>query len=59
MRALKMHVGQLASALNNRFQGSLPSDTELNPKNDKREHCKEITLRSGKKIKGNTKKVDR
>ncbi|XP_074336444.1 uncharacterized protein LOC141673589 [Apium graveolens] len=58
MRALEMQVGQLASAINNRPQGSLPSDTEPNPKNDKREHCKAITLRCGKKIKGNTKKVD-
>ncbi|KAK1359673.1 hypothetical protein POM88_044147 [Heracleum sosnowskyi] len=58
MRALEMQVGQLASAINNRPQGSLPSDTEPNPKNDKREHCKVITLRSGKEIEGNTKKVD-
>ncbi|KAK1369622.1 hypothetical protein POM88_035714 [Heracleum sosnowskyi] len=52
MRALEMQVGQLASAINNRPQGSLPSDTEPNPKNDKREHCKSITLRSGKEIEG-------
>ena len=58
MRALQMQVGQLASAINNRPSGSLPSNTEPNPKNDKREHCKAITLRSGKEIEGNTKKVD-
>ncbi|KAK1383767.1 hypothetical protein POM88_021502 [Heracleum sosnowskyi] len=52
MRALEMQVGHLASAINNRPQGSLPSDTEPNPKNDKREHCKSITLRSGKEIEG-------
>ncbi|KAK1388925.1 hypothetical protein POM88_017103 [Heracleum sosnowskyi] len=52
MRALEMQVGSLASAINNRPQGSLPSDTEPNPKNDKREHCKSITLRSGKEIEG-------
>ncbi|KAK1378573.1 hypothetical protein POM88_025317 [Heracleum sosnowskyi] len=58
MRALEMQLGQLASAINNRPQGSLPSDTEPNPKNDKREHCKSITLSSGKEIEGNTKKID-
>ncbi|KAK1364617.1 hypothetical protein POM88_040178 [Heracleum sosnowskyi] len=57
MRALEIQVGQLASAINNRPQGSLPSDTEPNPKNDKREHCKAIALRSGNEIEGNTKKV--
>ena len=36
MRALEIQMGQLATALNNRAQGSLPSDTELNPKNEKK-----------------------
>lgn len=58
MRALEMQMGQLASALNNCPQGSLPSNTEPNPNNEKGDHYKVITLRSGKEIDGNTKKVE-
>lgn len=47
MRASEMQVDQLASAINNQPQDSLPSETVPNPKNDKREHYKAITLRSG------------
>ena len=44
-------MGQLGNALNSRPQGSLPSDTE-NPRRDGKEHCKAISLRSGKELKG-------
>ena len=45
-RSLEMQVGQLAEAIISRAQGNLPSKTEVNPK----EHCKVVTLKSGKKI---------
>ena len=41
-----MQMGQLAEAINSRTQGNLSSKTEVNPK----EHCKVITLRSGKQL---------
>ena len=33
-----------------RKQGSLPSNSEKNPKGDGREHVKAITLRSGREL---------
>ncbi|KAA3477789.1 Integrase-like protein [Gossypium australe] len=42
-------VGQIASALNSRTQGNLPSDTE-NVRPHGKEHCKAITLRSGTQL---------
>ena len=33
-----------------RAQGSLPSTSEENPMRDGKEHCKAITLRSGREI---------
>ena len=49
LRTLENQVGQLANALNNRPQGSLPSDTE-NPRRDGKEHCKAITHRNGRQV---------
>ncbi|KAJ4717074.1 Retrotransposon gag protein [Melia azedarach] len=46
IRNLEVQVGQLASMMTERQQGSLPSNTETNP----REHVNAITLRSGKKL---------
>ena len=46
IRNLENQVGQIARQLADRPQGTFPSDTETNPK----EHCKAITLRSGKTI---------
>ena len=37
MRSLVMQLGQLANALTNRPQGSLPSNTEVNSKGDMKE----------------------
>lgn len=34
MLNLENQVGQLASAINNRPQGALPSDTEVNPRRE-------------------------
>ena len=44
IKNLKIQMGQLANMVANRTQGSLPSNTKMNPK----EHVKTITLRSGK-----------
>ncbi|XP_071902737.1 uncharacterized protein [Coffea arabica] len=45
-RNVDVQIGQIASSLNNRNQGELPSKTEVNPK----EHVKAITLHSGKQL---------
>nr|XP_027071853.1 uncharacterized protein LOC113696672 [Coffea arabica] len=45
-RNVEVQIGQIASSLNNRNQGELPSKTEVNPK----EHVKSITLCSGKQL---------
>ncbi|XP_062089289.1 uncharacterized protein LOC133795851 [Humulus lupulus] len=47
LRNLETQVGQLANELRNRPHGTLPSDTK-NPRNGSKEHCKAVTLRSGK-----------
>ncbi|XP_062114442.1 uncharacterized protein LOC133825529 [Humulus lupulus] len=49
LRNLEIQLGQLANELRNRPQGTLPSDTK-NPRKDRKEHCKAITLRSGKNL---------
>ena len=43
---LEVQISQLANQLNGRPQGNLPSTTEVNPI----EHCKAITLKSGKEL---------
>lgn len=43
---LEMQLGQLASFSRNKTQGNLPNKIKVNPK----EHCKAITLRSGKQV---------
>ncbi|XP_022857778.1 uncharacterized protein LOC111378774 [Olea europaea var. sylvestris] len=43
IKNLEQHVGQIAAALSGRAQGTLPSNTEINPK----EQVKAITTRSG------------
>ncbi|KAK1402848.1 hypothetical protein POM88_002453 [Heracleum sosnowskyi] len=49
IKTLENQTGQIANALLNRPQGTLPSDTEANPgKNEVKEHVKAVTLRSGK-----------
>ncbi|XP_027182268.1 uncharacterized protein LOC113780687 [Coffea eugenioides] len=45
-RNVKIQLGQIANAVNNRNQGDLPSKIEVNP----RKHVKAITLRSGKEV---------
>ncbi|KAG8480996.1 hypothetical protein CXB51_025637 [Gossypium anomalum] len=52
LRNLENQVGQLATELRNRPQGALPSDTK-NLRNPGKEHCKVLTLRSGKTVEPN------
>ncbi|XP_062117899.1 uncharacterized protein LOC133831554 [Humulus lupulus] len=49
LRNLETQLGQLANELRSRPQCILPSDTE-NQRKDGTEHCKAVTLRSGKNL---------
>ena len=46
MKSLETQMGKLATELKNQQKGKFPSDIEQNP----RDHCKAITLRSGRKV---------
>lgn len=50
IRNMENQMGQLVSAINNRPQGTLPRDTEINPRRECKEYCKAVTLRSGKEL---------
>ena len=43
-------MGQMASLLSERQQGNLPSTSEVNLRREGKEHCKAVTLRSGKTL---------
>ena len=43
-------MGQIANILTERQQGSLPSNSEKNPRGKGKERVKAFTLRSGKEI---------
>ena len=43
-------MGQMANLLTERQPGSLPSNSEGNPRRDRNEHVKAVTLRSGKEL---------
>ena len=43
-------MGQMASLLSKRQQGNLPSTSVVNPRREGKEHCKSVTLRSGKTL---------
>ena len=43
-------MGPMANILTKRQQGSLPSNSERNPRGDGKEHVKAITLRSGREL---------
>lgn len=49
LRNMENQMGQLATSMSSRTQGSLPSNTE-DPRRDNKEHCKVINLRSGKNV---------
>ena len=43
-------MGRMATLLTERQQGSLPSNSELNPRREGKDHVKAITLRSGREF---------
>ena len=50
LRNLEVQIGQMANLLTERQPGSLPSNSEVNPRRDGNEHIKAVTLRSGKEL---------
>ena len=43
-------MGQMDSLLSERQHGNLPSTSEVNLRREGKEHCKVVTLRSGKTL---------
>ena len=50
LRSLEAQMGQMENLLTERQPGSLPSNSELNPRRDGNEHVKAVILRSGKEL---------
>ena len=50
LRNLEVQMGQIANLLTERQPGSLPSNSEVNPRRDGNEHVKAVMLRSGKEL---------
>ena len=50
LRNLKVQMGQMANLLTERQPGSLPSNSEVNPRREGNEHVKAVMLRSGKEL---------
>ena len=50
LRSLEAQMGQMANLLTERQLGSLPSNSEVNPRRDGNEHVKAVMLRSGKEL---------
>ena len=50
LRNLEVQMGQMANLLTERQSGSLPSNSEVNPRREGNEHVKAVTLRSGKEL---------
>ena len=50
LRNREMQIGQMATLLTERQHGSLPSNSEVNPRREGNEHVKAITLRSGREL---------
>ena len=50
LRSLEAQMGQMENLLTERQPGSLPSNSEVNPRRDGNEHVKAVTLRSGKEL---------
>ena len=50
LRNLEVQIGQMANLLTERQSGSLPSNSEVNPRREGNEHVKAVTLRSGREL---------
>ncbi|PIN02788.1 DNA-directed DNA polymerase [Handroanthus impetiginosus] len=49
-KTMETQIGQLANAINSQPQGSLPSNTELNLRQDGKAQCQAVTLRNGREL---------
>ena len=50
LRNLEVQMGQMTNMLTERKQGSLPSNSEVNPRREGNEHVKVFTFRSGREL---------
>ena len=50
LRNLEVQMGQMANLLTERHRGALPSNFEVNPRQEGNEQVKVVTLRSGKEL---------
>ena len=50
LRNLEVQMGQMTNLLTERQHGSLPSNSEANPRGEGKEYYKAITLRSGREL---------
>ena len=50
LRNLEVQMGQMVNLLTERHPGSLPSNSEVNPRQEGNEHVKAVTLRSGREL---------
>ena len=50
LRNFEVRMSQMANLLTGRHPGSLPSNSEVNPRREGNEHVKAVTLRSGKEL---------
>ena len=50
LRNLEVQIGQMAYLLTEKQPGSLPRNSEVNPRREGNEHVKAVTLRSGKEL---------
>ena len=50
LRNLEVQMGQMANLLTERQPSFLPSNSEVNPRRERNEHVKAVTLRSGKEL---------
>ena len=50
LQNLEVQMGQMASLLSERQRGNFPSTSKINPRRKGKEHCKVVTLRSGKML---------
>ena len=50
LRSLEAQMGQMENLLTERQPGSLPSNSEVNPRRDGNDHVKAVMLRSGKEL---------
>ena len=50
LRNLEVQMGKMANLLTERQPGSLPTNSEVNPRRDGNEHVKPVMLRSGKEL---------